>query len=59
MTHPPEPIPDLVNGGPDGPICPHCNGVAEPSGPATARWCWRCDHCRITWTPDGTGGQQT
>lgn len=20
---------------------------------------WRCDHCRITWTPDGTGGTQT
>jgi ribosomal protein L37AE/L43A len=54
-----EPIPDLVNGGPDGPICPHCGAPADArSGPDIASWYWRCDHCRISWAPDGTGGEQ-
>jgi ribosomal protein L37AE/L43A len=61
MNTTPEPIHDLVDGGPDGPICPNCGGQADSRlrTPDVATWYWHCDHCRINWTPDGTGGEQT
>lgn len=43
-------IPDLEFRNPD---CPRCHQEVAGDGDS-----WWCEHCGITWSHDGTGGQQ-